>query len=405
VGVGSGTQKDQGTARAEIWVPVWDKPATFREIRCLLREGRASLDGRPAKNGLEFAEAVASLGVDRGIQRFVRYSLFKRRGDSYVATPVGEMEVKYRSSADLVRGLNTFVELGDRAARDAVNADGPNSWPPLKRAVEEAQYRALLREGEGGMALVDLAAALGRMHRWLLEHGRMELLKGKLPGEWIGACGFLPEARIAAALASLRHPDAGSLAMNLMRSSREFSWSGIGLSNKLLATLQRRMLAAGDSDRSPLQSGFVVFQEDVAAFLDGGTDDELIEALIHAFVLVREWPAASKPEKQDQRTNWPVYALLKTLFLPKGIPGTDGELVRLRHESRIPGLLKAGRVQEAAEMAERRCRIAGLSPVSAKGMSAPDAVRLGGALLIPVVFTELGGAAIAPRLQVTEGRN
>ena len=87
VGYGSASRADE--ARAEVWTPLWGRPVRYSELRVLLREGRASIQGRPAKNTLEFAEAAASLGVDRGIDQFVRYSLLKRRGDSYVALPVG----------------------------------------------------------------------------------------------------------------------------------------------------------------------------------------------------------------------------------------------------------------------------------------------------------------------------
>ena len=98
-GYGSASEKDD--ARAEVWAPLWRGHIRYAELKTLLREGRATVDGRAATTALEFAEAVRSLGVDRGIDRFVRYSLLKRRGDSYVALPTGTFTAGYRSEADL----------------------------------------------------------------------------------------------------------------------------------------------------------------------------------------------------------------------------------------------------------------------------------------------------------------
>jgi CRISPR-associated protein Csx17 len=115
-GYGSASEKDD--ARAEVWAPLWRGHIRYAELKTLLREGRATVEGRPATTALEFAEAVCSLGVDRGIDRFVRYSLLKRRGDSYVALPTGTFTARYRSEADLIRNFRTFFEDFTRAASD-----------------------------------------------------------------------------------------------------------------------------------------------------------------------------------------------------------------------------------------------------------------------------------------------
>jgi len=85
VGYGSSENSEQKESRGEIWMPIWTRKAVFPEIQALLREGRAELGGRPARDGLEFAVAAASLGTDRGIASFQRYGLLKRRGNNFVA--------------------------------------------------------------------------------------------------------------------------------------------------------------------------------------------------------------------------------------------------------------------------------------------------------------------------------
>ena len=78
VGYSSSADSDTGTPRAEIWTPLWSRPVSYEELHALLKEGRAEVKGRQASHSIEFAEAVASLGVDRGITEFVRYSLLKK---------------------------------------------------------------------------------------------------------------------------------------------------------------------------------------------------------------------------------------------------------------------------------------------------------------------------------------
>jgi CRISPR-associated protein Csx17 len=69
-GYGSSATADENDARCEIWMPLWQSPIGLPELQSLLSEGRAWVGRRPAKNGVDFARAVASLGVDRGIGEF-----------------------------------------------------------------------------------------------------------------------------------------------------------------------------------------------------------------------------------------------------------------------------------------------------------------------------------------------
>ncbi|MFX9938975.1 hypothetical protein ABTP77_21710, partial [Acinetobacter baumannii] len=72
----------------EIWLPLWSSPCSLAELSALFSEGRATLKRRVAKDGLDFARAVARLGVDRGITQFQRYSFLMRNGQSFFATPI-----------------------------------------------------------------------------------------------------------------------------------------------------------------------------------------------------------------------------------------------------------------------------------------------------------------------------
>jgi CRISPR-associated protein Csx17 len=390
VGYGSASEKDEESARAEIWTPLWRNPARFREIRALLREGRAAVEGKPARDGMEFANAAASLGVDRGITAFVRYNLLKRRGDSYIALPTGRFPVHYRSTADLIRGLSPFIERANSAAKGA-GGEVPNSWPPLMRATEEAMFQALLHGRES--SLVEVAAAFGEMHRWLLQRDREVNWPGRLGEAWIAKCRAVgPESRIAAALAGLWNDEAGNLRRNLTPGEIGFSWVGHDLASRMVATLRRRTLDGAQSEQSPFWSSMQTGAEDVIAFLDGGLDYELIENLTFAFVLAKspEVKANKAVFKNPgsgfiQCQKWPAYCMLKQFFAAATHPSgaSDGE-PRFRPDLSIASFLAANRVADAVDTGIRRLRIAGLTPMVKRGWDSDDAMRLGAALLIPV---------------------
>jgi CRISPR-associated protein Csx17 len=63
---------------SEIWAPEWSTPLGVDDLAHLLGEGRAEWRRRPARSGLDFVRAIASLGVDRGIDAFQRHVVVDR---------------------------------------------------------------------------------------------------------------------------------------------------------------------------------------------------------------------------------------------------------------------------------------------------------------------------------------
>jgi CRISPR-associated protein Csx17 len=382
VGYGSAAEKDGQSARAEIWAPIWEKPASYREIRALLREGRAALDGRPAQNGLEFAEAACLLGVDRGISGFVRYNLLKRRGDSYIALPAGRYRVRQDAwEGDLVRQLNQVLDSMDGQMKSP-----PAEYASLRRQVDEAMFNVLVRGGED--ALEDVAASMGRLHRRVLLTGRDIRIRGRLSSDWVSKLDTRPEARIAAALASIWDRDAAGMEPHLNRAKREYSWSGASLEERMARTLERRMVLAEQLglDRNPLGGSYRINAHDVTMFLDRAVDDERIEDLLFAFLLV-DWSKAKSPpfDAEHNADVWPVYTLLKRLYTAGQIETKEGK----RHVVGDLGVLAAltGAVEDgvtqAARIASGRLRNIGIA-AEMESASGFDGMRLAGALLIPV---------------------
>lgn len=373
IGYGSASKDDE--ARAEVWAPLWSKPVRYAELRALLREGRASIEGRPAKNTLEFAEAAASLGVDRGIDRFVRYSLLKRRGDSYVALPAGTFPVCYRNKTDFVRRFHAMIENLPDSGKGAED---------LRRGIDAAIYEALLKPGWQGMR--EMMAALGRMLRRMGTTTDMQLPTGVLEAApWLDACGFdeWPEVRIAAAIASIWTPKIGPITENLSRAGGKFAWTGIDLPARLTSVLDRRILMANALEErdNPLRGACELHPGDATVFIQGRTDDRLIEDLLFAFVALN-WKGF---ETREYRTAdvLPVYAVMKCLFLAGEIE-CGGESKRLIADRRVLSLLAAGQVRDAAEIAVHRLRVAGLRPLAVAYLGGVDPRRMAASLLIPV---------------------
>jgi CRISPR-associated protein Csx17 len=326
---------------------------------------------------VEFAEAAASLGVERGISSFVRYSLLKRRGDSYIGLRTGTFSPEYRSAADNVRELRHFLErLRNLASAAKIEVD--------LRAVEEATYQALLISRRENMQA--LARALGRELRRLATTTDFRLPNRELNAtEWLRACGFedCPEVRIAAALASIWTRGLGSLTEQLSRAGRMFAWSGSSLPARMTSVLQRRILSAAtaESEANPLEADCEIDPGDAALFVDGSVDDRAIEEFLFAF-LTLSWKNLRLPGYETAKV-LPVYAVMKTLFLGRGIL-RGGEMKRLAPDLRILSALAARKIDDAAAIAVNRLRIAEMRPLDVTYSGGVDADRLAAALLIPV---------------------
>lgn len=385
VGYASASDKDSDATRgAEVWMPIWHRSAPYEELRCLLREGRAEIGRKEARDGLQFAEAVASLGVDRGITSFVRYSLLERRGNSYVAVPTARFPVRAWRETDLLRDLDPlFAE------------PAPARLAPACRGVEQAIYQFLLHGGR--IRFQAIVAALGRLE----QRGDSQRPAFSLRPEWlIAADDGTPEFRIAASLASI-YPsgDVGPLRTNLERHSKQGSWNGNSLARRLASVVQRRLMDAErlNSDASPLRSALAVHPQDVASFLSGSTDDARLEDLLFGLTVVR-WVERDAIQRVRQALAWPTvtaleriprsWALLKHLFLPYPIRCGDGEEIAVRGEPTLVPLLCAGRVGEACRIARRRLLSAGLNPISADFPDGDNGVRVAAALLIPVTAVQ-----------------
>lgn len=218
-GTGSGAvvlaDEDSNRSR-EIWLPLWARPALYAELRALFSEGRAHIGERAARDGLSFARAVATLGVNRGIDAFERVGFEARYGNMFITAPLGRFHAPRpgQTADDLIADL----DRGDWLTRVRALARGGNA--PARatnafRRLEDALFlmtSANRREDGVRAALM----ALGEVVAWMVssKEAREKLSPPpRLRSAWVWeALDGSAEFRVAAALASLGWGEARSAA-------------------------------------------------------------------------------------------------------------------------------------------------------------------------------------------------
>ncbi|RZS44714.1 CRISPR-associated protein Csx17 [Herbihabitans rhizosphaerae] len=407
---GSPTWAPDEPTLGELWTPIWTKPTTVDEIAHLLAEGRAEWNSRPAATGLDFARAVANLGVDRGIAAFERHVFVSRLGQNPLAVPVGRMEVHRR------RGVRELAPLDNWLAR-LRRVALPAGVASALRTLNAALYR---HASTGAAAdLVDVFAAVGRCHEAVARSG--DVRRVVRPAVLRGANSLLrllydpirdgdqPELRIALALASARTDGApGALSLRSLLSpvtaTRNPQWTdrptpaplSAGLCTALAEAARRRAFSANSSTAAqdpgsvigvPLtfDRGLRVSRGDVLALLQGRLDDERIQDLLSGFMIV-DWAGTADQYLSGPKESHPVVDLLTPFAEPRHataqLPGGLTTTITPRPAATWPAQLAAGQVDDVLADATRRLRIEGLLQVITPVPTAVDGVRLAATLLM-----------------------
>ncbi|MGH8654829.1 MAG: type I-G CRISPR-associated protein Cas8g1/Csx17 [Gammaproteobacteria bacterium] len=415
---GSASAQDDASARGEIWMPLWSAPCNLDELCCLLTEGRAALNGRPSRDGLDFARAVAQLGVDRGISSFQRYSFLMRSGKAFLTTPLSRMKVRRNPDADLITDLErrNWLASVQRYARDE---NAPNAFRTAAHQLDAALFALTQQASRTAMQTVlrrvgKIEAALNASPK-SQESVRVPVPRLSLP--WaIKADDQSAEFRIAAALAGLCLRDnKGRRVLHARRhltnvsetlsaegnrkwdpASRLAAWGPGPLAGNLAALLHRRRLEAIalGAEGEVLASQTGATRSDVAAFLNGATDNACIGELL-AGLTCADWRGAQPPNGDKEAVLPPVFALLKVFFTPesflralKWLPPDRS----LHLPAEIPARLAANDAEAAVKLAWQRLRALG---VKLPGRNSPCVVvdrgsRWLAALCIPLTFAETG---------------
>ena len=416
--VGYGSAGDSENSRGEIWLPLWTHPASLREVRSLFAEGRLDWRERHARSGLDAVKAVASLGVDRGVDSFSRHALLERNGLATVATPVGRVSVSDRR--EQVAPLAALDRWLDRLRSSNLPAEVETAL----RAAEQAEFALAAGRGQ----ILDVLVGASRLDRAVgRSPAAQERVKQplKIPGkgsnesqDWaralLGSASAVsnrPELRLALSFASARDRPADSTIRALLTPDwvlgKPAPVMGLGsrpISDVLADAHARRvveLMKASRSTGTDEQTGVNTRFEygtpaplgDVAAWVLGDLDEALLGVLVEACLVLDLQSQIEWGRLPDEGVLPPELCLLAPFYAkqPAGDPAEGPQLAsrfsrRLVPEAEWAALLASGRAGPVLRAAHRRLRIAEMSPVPRPTNPVLDpttARRLGAALLLP----------------------
>ena len=367
------TASDEKT-RGEIWIPLWNNPATYDEIKYVFNEGRAQTGSKNSITGVDFARAVTSLGTERGLSEFQRFGLFERKGQAYFANSISRISVVEKSETSLFLDIETWI---DRISKKYNVNKSPKSIDSLLHSVDDAIINFCIYGKK--RYLQDVLITIGKIERTVSQSSSYSKeIKPiqKLSYDWIPACyDSTPEFRLAVSLAAISSGEKKQLRHNLepikINPSPEWApenssavWKNSGIVDNMIKILERRYME-GQMRDSKIHLNSAIFSpvKDVMRFIEGRVDYQKISDLLLPLSMINH--KDKRPDYCNQRDLWTLpdfvpesYIALKSNFPPKGFKNSNIVKNSL-FEPTIIGLLKAGKIDNAAQMARRRLRITG----------------------------------------------
>lgn len=423
--VGYATAGKEKDARGEQWMPLWERPASWQDVSALFGDGRAQLGRSSARRPLDFARAIARLGVARGLTGFVRYGYLERNGQSNLAVPLGQLEVAAHPRARLIDEIGAWI---DRLQREA--ADAPARFSVAVAVLANAAFDVLTREAEPAR-WQSVLAAIDEVQR-VQASGTVYKI-GPCPtlsAGWLDAAADdSPEWRLALSLGSAARgykdgrPFDSVRAHALPLDPKKRRRYATGADNRLLkdprvvmtgrdplgdliALVERRLVEASQRGNRTLPLvpayGAGARLDDVARFLTGEVDDERVVALGRALMAL-DWEHVRRPRTQiGSRSHRPdeAWEALRLCALPFAVHdrtiATDPALFRR---------LASGDVSGAVELALRRLRAYGFRPPLAAAIAdARSARRWAAAFAFPIapaIVNAMGERFVNPTARET----
>jgi CRISPR-associated protein Csx17 len=435
VGYASAARADEPDARCEMWMPLWSEPTTLAELRAIFSEGRAQVHGHAARNGVDFAQAAVTLGVDRGIAAFQRYGFQVRNGLDYFATPLERVVVRRNARADL---LADIAQWHDRLRQKAGPRANPEPPASVARSLNLLERRIveLCHDGSSGRLLAVLAAfgaterALAQSFKWTTESAYLRPLYG-LKKLWLEeANDGSTEFRLAQSIAGTRallgkktlwfrqHLEAVKIFSNKEDSrvswddtpGNDVLWHDGNLIDALNSILARRLVrteksgASGWPDWSPRPAPLKA----VTDFIEGRVNERFLADLIWGFstldwedvtrdkrdnlgVACKRTVASTEEMAMPDESNFgfeqsivpsSFYCLLRLCFR-RTRKGEEDQAIPL-----VPAILYHainGQGREASILAARRLRASGKAPlVNELPVTGEIARRTAAAMLFPI---------------------
>ena len=414
-GYGSSASTDRGKTRGEIWMPIWNIATGLDELKSLMSEGRASLPKRQAKDGLDFATAIANFGVDRGIASFERFSFQARDGLNHYAIPLGRFNVKRRPQIDLLLTLDNWIQRALNAAR---SEHAPGSIKRAGRRLENAIYALTKSKTSPSLlqsvllALIHIQIAFGLSIHWAEKEKFLRPLKMLDPKWLLESDDGSVEFSIAKALASIQDPNPLRIYLEPIKAIKAkgskygyyISWDAHSLAvvpgnlSPFFAMnwiLSRRLLDIKKDCREEITAyvdgakyGVDLWMID--RFIVGDLDYKKLWDLTRALSMVEmpgpTWPleddsieSLNESPISDSTTSFGGYGLLKLCFL-----GYDIGDKTIKLNPRILAIAQKGN-SRCFEEAYRRLNASRIRPALTKISLSEDLIRkMSASLLIPI---------------------
>ncbi|MEZ6126730.1 MAG: type I-U CRISPR-associated protein Csx17 [Planctomycetaceae bacterium] len=431
VGYGSAAMTDEESSRSEMWMPLWSQPATFSTITHLLSEGRVDVGRRRARHGVDFARAIASVGVDRGIDSFQRFGFQQRNGLSYFAVPLGRFDASTpTTNASMISQVDRWL---DRFRRAATGQHAPARASSALRRLETAIMQGCQRDDKA--SALQMLVALGEAGMAVANSPKLRDADYPVPPvpllspDWLAHCYdkssvHAREFRLAAALVSmgfasglkvdnqLRLDPVGPFRRHVEPIDHEklrgkyrraawveqtndpsIVWNSFNLIGNLNRVLNRRIIDVIRLSESTVYAPFdgrcTAWLSDLAEFIEGRTDDAMIDRYARCLMLI-DWPKLKHtdiPWKRDPVHLKPpaAYALLKLCLVPRPVPSGDHE-IDIKLDPQIARRAAAGNLHTATTLASRRLVASGLNPAIrhvADGQTSTNR-RIAAALVFPI---------------------
>jgi CRISPR-associated protein Csx17 len=383
-GYGSAVAGEKG--RAELWLPLWNAPATVAEIEALFREGRVQVGRATARTGLDAACAAAELGVARGIDAFERVSILERAGQANLAVPVGRIEVRERPSVRALRTLEPWLgRIFSHGSHDV-----PHAQNEAIRRLERTAFAVAQRGAPADVSA--LLVAVGRLETLLSRTAEGNRPRGLNPiappaAAWIaGLDSASVEIRLAVSLASVADARDGRPRLPALRDylhSTGYDDRGrrrygstvtggvpamAGVIDRLAAAHERRHQDAARAGRPELgfDHGIGAALSDLTQMIDGQVDERSLGALVDGLALLDYRNAAMPSRPKAAPAVDPLLGILVLAFHdPRPTAATDGTpLPRCRPRPDWVSRLRAGRVRDVVAEGLLRLCLAELRPIA-----------------------------------------
>ena len=329
--------KGDASTDNDYWAPVWSEPASLFEVQSLLTRGLAWTGKRYVEKGTDMAVAILNLGVDAGIDEFIRFgfrqttSTNTKESMPFQRIPVPE---RHDDSGLILSKLNRVLHR--------IVADKPASMKTALYCLEES--------------LIDTASTPEDTDRWqkvlLRYYGVRKIIdrnkdlrkkfknvRFELPIGFVDKMGSLsPEQRIAWAIASM--------GIREFVFGDERVWHDTDGKRALMTLLKRRTL--DKRNQGALYGKTQCSLQDMSLLVNGLLDIEEIARWVGPFSLIKPYTINTKSDMVlDGNTAFATY--LKPLFQP-----LDNEPFQKEDAMVVIEALWSGNWERAVFVAERR---------------------------------------------------